>query len=211
MKIAAFNVELQSSRQFTQSFEVRERLELWRDSTPSPGRAEVNISDAARRAQRADGAAAKAQLFALQGGAMQADPSLADQAQATAGAELDDAVDNDPQLSMLIRLIEVLTGEPVRRFRMSDLEGAASADTGADATLPAQSATTAALPPAPRAGFGLEYDFSASYTESETTSFSAAGVVRTADGAEIRFELGFRCRGAIANRCHSACAPETRV
>ncbi len=191
MKIAAFNVELQSSRQFTQSFEVRERLELWRDSTPSPGRAEVNISDAARRAQRADGAAAKAQLFALQGGAMQADPSLADQAQATAGAELDDAVDNDPQLSMLIRLIEVLTGEPVRRFRMSDLEGAASADTGADAALPAQSATTAALPPAPRAGFGLEYDFSASYTESETTSFSAAGVVRTADGAEIRFELGF--------------------
>ncbi|MHB1372516.1 MAG: hypothetical protein ACYC5W_11280 [Thauera sp.] len=44
---------------------------------------------------------------------------------------------------------------------------------------------------APRFGFGIEYDFSATYTESEQTAFSAAGVVRTADGAEIRFELGF--------------------
>ncbi|HQV09129.1 MAG TPA: hypothetical protein PLL04_08230, partial [Thauera sp.] len=42
-----------------------------------------------------------------------------------------------------------------------------------------------------RVGFGMEYDFSATYTESEHMSFSAAGVVRTADGAEIRFELGF--------------------
>lgn len=37
----------------------------------------------------------------------------------------------------------------------------------------------------------MEYDFNATYTESEQLSFSAAGVVRTADGAEIRFELGF--------------------
>ena len=209
MKIAAFNVELQSSRQFTQSFEVRERLELWRNSTPSPGRAEENISDAARRAQRADGAAAKAQLFALQGGAMQADPSLADQAQATAGAELDDAVDNDPQLSMLIRMIEVLTGEPVRRFRMSDLEGAASADTGADATLPAQSATTAALPPVPASAsntISMPATPNPRPRASAPPGWSALPMVpRSVSSSALR------CRGAIANRCHSACAPETRV
>ena len=42
-----------------------------------------------------------------------------------------------------------------------------------------------------RVGFGLEYDFSSRFSETETESFAAAGVVRTADGAEIRFELGF--------------------
>ena len=196
MKIAAFNVELQSSRQFTQSFEVRERLELWRDSAPTPGRADVSISDAARRAQGADGAAVRAPFLALQGAVIEAvptqlDPAQADQAQTAAGVELDDAVDNDPRLSMLIRMIEFLTGEPVRRFCMSDLEGASSADTAADAAPSAHAATTPTRQQAPRAGFGLEYDFSATYAESETTRFSAAGVVRTADGAEIRFELGF--------------------
>lgn len=169
MKIAAFNVELQSSRQFSQSSETSERLEVWgRGGVPlSSGTgaeaaagtgagmpAAVQISDAARRAQMADAAAAGAQ--------------------SAPAVELDDILDNDATLSMLIRLIEAMTGQPVRRL---DLRGLGQASAGAGAQQPS--------------GPGFAYDFSATYAESETTTFSASGMIRTADGAEIRFDLGF--------------------
>jgi hypothetical protein len=42
-----------------------------------------------------------------------------------------------------------------------------------------------------RAGFGVELDVRASYVEFERTRFEAQGVVQTADGQTIRFELEF--------------------
>lgn len=172
MKVAASSIELQSSRQFTQSFEMNARLESWRDGAGAAdgGRGQVRISDAALAAQQADASTRESQ--------------------AAAAADLDETADNDPRLSMLIRMIEFLTGEPVRRFDMRDLraaEGAAVADADGRAAATDPGRSTASR----RAGFGLAFDASVAYSESESTSFSAAGVVRTADGAEIRFELGF--------------------
>lgn len=166
MKIATFNVELQSSRQFTQSFETKERLEVWHDKAApqETGHGKVQISDAARLAQQANVSAG--------------------QSQATAATSQNDAIDNDPRLSMLIRMIEYLTGKPVHHFSMSDPQ--AAPDVGAT-----QPNTNAAASGAPRAGFGMEYTASATYSESESTSFSASGVVHTTDGAAVSFELGF--------------------
>jgi len=39
------------------------------------------------------------------------------------------------------------------------------------------------------AGFGVEYDFHESHYEAESTNFSAQGVIKTADGKEISFDL----------------------
>ena len=172
MKIAASSIELQSSRQFSQSTETSERLQVWgrggamsssttnneteagANGASSPGA--VQISDAARRAQLADTTAAGAQ--------------------SAPAVELDDILDNDATLSMLIRLIEAMTGQPVRRLDLRGL-GQASAEAGAQPQQPT--------------GPGFAYDFSSTYAESETTTFSASGMIRTADGAEISFELGF--------------------
>lgn len=182
MKVAAFNVELQSSRQFSQSFEMSERLEVWRDAPAAAsganaaarglavGRPEVQISDAARRAQHADLGASDTQ--------------------AAAETAVDEAIENDPKLSMLLRMIEFLTGKPARVFNARELE-ANGAGLNAEANAPVTPADARAAPQSARAGFGIEYDFNARYTESESTTFSAAGTVRTADGKEIRFELGF--------------------
>ena len=183
MKVAAFNVELQSSRQFSQSFEMNERLEVWRDAPGNAnggnasasrgaavGRPEVQISDAARLAQQADVGTRESQ--------------------ATAETGVDEAIENDPKLSMLLRMIEFLTGKPARVFNARELE-ANAAGLEAGANPPATPADSRAAPPSARAGFGIEYDFNARYSESETTTFSASGTVRTADGKEIRFELGF--------------------
>ena len=83
------------------------------------------------------------------------------------------ASDRDPVLSLIRLLLAQLTGEDVDVFDASDLGGGAAA--------PAASA--------PSAGYGVEYDRRESYTEVERTSFAASGVVQTADGQTINFNL----------------------
>jgi hypothetical protein len=174
MKVAAFSVELQSSHYRAQSLEVSERLEVWRDA-PSPA--------VSRGAAAGDGAQRQGLVQISPAGQI----ALATDA-ATVEAVAEDEIDRDPRLAMLVRMIEFLTGEPVRRFSMRDLEPRAPV-----ADLPAERGIGADEPQGSgrRLGFGLEYDFSAVHSETETTTFGAAGVVRTADGVEIRFELGF--------------------
>lgn len=170
MKIAAFSIDLQSSHHFSQSLQLSERLELWRDApgagaaAEAPGRGAVQISAAAQEALAAESAAVE--------------PTI------------EDELDRDPRLAMLVRMIEFLTGEPVRRFDMRALEPGVASQAGAVPAAP-PSTGREGQGTARRAGFGLEYDLSATYRESERAAFSAAGLVRTADGAEIRFELGF--------------------
>lgn len=85
-----------------------------------------------------------------------------------------DAVDNDPQLSLLRSVIEILTG---RRIKLLDASALASPD------------PTTAEPPPATAGYGIDYQYHESYTEVEATRFAASGVVTTADGREISFNL----------------------
>lgn len=102
---------------------------------------------------------------------------LAQQADEAAGVSVapsrvgfGEGLGSDAQLPLLILLIEAITGQPLRHIGLRlPAEGAALATGGQ--------------------GPGFSYDFSARYEEVETISFSAGGVVRTADGAEISFAL----------------------
>ncbi|QDF97981.1 hypothetical protein CJ010_16310 [Azoarcus sp. DD4] len=163
MKIASASIELQSSHIETRQLAVSERLDMWvgdrtrgnagRNGVDLAGD-QVQLSDKARAAQEADPLAAA-----------------------------DDAAESDPRLSVLIRMIEFLTGKPVKLMRLDDLSDPSSAAQG---TGPSNNASAN-----PRAGFGIAYDYQATYSESEQTEFSATGTVRTADGREISFSLGF--------------------
>ncbi|HSV50842.1 MAG TPA: hypothetical protein VLJ57_01900 [Burkholderiaceae bacterium] len=94
------------------------------------------------------------------------------------------AVENDPKMLLIRAVIEMLTGQEVRR-----LSSHLSAPTPAPATgIKDPNAATATNAPQ-RAGFGLEFDHHEVYEETEQTSFQAQGLVRTADGQEIRFEI----------------------
>lgn len=156
MKIAAANIQLQSSHRETRQFEVSERLEMWSGSQPRTDDAArtdtVTLSDASRAASETE-------------------------ATAEAGETTD-----DPRMTLLMRMIEYLTGKPVRLLKLDDLR---APDTAAASATPDTSTRTASE------GFGLAYDYSASYAEHEHTQFDAEGVVRTADGTEISFRLGF--------------------
>jgi len=98
--------------------------------------------------------------------------------EARAADEADELVDRDPRLALVRRMVEMLTGERVSVFDAEKLKGH-HREQEQDAETPAPA----------RAGYGIEYDYHAVREESEQTAFSAAGVVRTADGREIAFQL----------------------
>lgn len=113
--------------------------------------------------------------------------SIDDQSAADAIESSEDAVRNDPRMRMLIDLIEALTGRKVRLFDSSELAQApapSAPDAGA-----APSAGDNSAPSSPPDGFSLDYQRHDVIEETEATAFVAQGVVRTADGQEIRFEL----------------------
>jgi hypothetical protein len=88
-------------------------------------------------------------------------------------ASLADGIDptaDDPSLTLIRFLLARLTGREMEVFNAASL-GAAQAAALADA------------------GFGAEYERHESYTEAEQTDFSASGIVRTADGKTIGFNL----------------------
>ncbi|THF62517.1 hypothetical protein [Pseudothauera rhizosphaerae] len=162
MKIAAADIQMQSSHLSMTHSQSSERLNMWVGERPAERRSnplqtalasaasQVSLSPDALAAQEADAA------------------RTADDEQ--------DAL--DPSLRVLVRMLEFLTGRPVRLFQADELPRAAGANTSS-----ANAQTSA--------GFGIEYDYSATHAEFEQVAFQAAGTVRTADGKEIRFELGF--------------------
>lgn len=170
MRIDAASLQLTSARVATREFSQQTSLRAWvgerpPDSPASPGNAAVKISAAARASAQADAASAAAP----------------DAAQAIDDAA--EAVERDPRMRMLLSLIELLTGRPARRLRVQE-DGSSP-----EAAAPRPAEDAAAAPPAPRAGFGLAFTQHTVYEETESTQFSAEGVVRTADGQQIRFQV----------------------
>jgi hypothetical protein len=161
------------------------RRNLLVDGT-SPTLSVATISLAAQvlaaRAQ-AEGAASPSPAAALVANASSA---ISETKAAAEEQASDDGI--EPRLRMLVSLIERLTGQPVRVFSAESLRDPRAATSTA---VSQTSLVTASADPAatPRAGWGLSYDRHDMRVETEQTQFNAQGVVRTADGREIRFDL----------------------
>jgi hypothetical protein len=96
-------------------------------------------------------------------------------------ADPDEALELDLRYLLVKRMVEQLIGHEIRHLRASDLRAAPPA------APPAPAAAGASAPQA--AGFGIEYERHESHYEAEQTQFSAQGMVKTADGRAIRFQL----------------------
>lgn len=101
------------------------------------------------------------------------DAGKAKHAAQTKAADEADPADNDPRMLLIRRMLEMLTGRQVKVYRPEA----------------APDAPQVATPDRTQTGFGVEYDYHAVREESEATRFSAQGVVKTADGKEIAFQL----------------------
>ena len=96
-------------------------------------------------------------------------------------------VENDPKLRLIRLMVEMISGHKIQIYSAAAQANATSL--AAATTASSQTAMQQASPPPQRAGFGIEYDRHEVRTETEMTSFQAAGVVRTSDGKEINFQL----------------------
>ena len=175
MKIAADSVTLAASHTASSHQTVRESLRAWvGDRRP----------DFEGREKAGSTAAAVAASFT----SISAAGMSAAQAAAVAPQAVDDAADaaeHDPHLSLLLAVVEMLTGHKIRLMHLSDMQADAS-----PVEIHAPDSTSPQTAQAPkRAGFGIEYDRHEVRDESEQTSFQAEGKVRTADGKEIDFKL----------------------
>ena len=163
MKIASATLQMASSHLSAQHRESKESLKMW------VGQQRPNFAgEETRRRPQTDTV------------------TLSDAGKNTQSAESADeatnaAVDKDPRLSLIRAMLEFFTGRQIQVFDATDMQKLP--DT------PANPESQASSAPPPPAGYGIEYDYHASYTETEQTSFAASGSVKTADGREISFKL----------------------
>ena len=176
MKIAASALHLDALHQRQESYSQSTSLRAWRDAptdraAPSPSTppatspARVSLSEAGRKAQ-------------------------ADESNTTSAIEdAAQAAENDPRLSLLRALIALLTGKDPLSLSLSDFASATETSADAPASETPTAAPSQANAGAPAVGWGVEFSQSVQYSESESMSFSASGMIRTADGQDIRFDL----------------------
>jgi hypothetical protein len=96
----------------------------------------------------------------------------------------EDPVEGDPKLLLIQILIEKLTGQKIKLTRVK-LDGESP-------DLPDPPPREAPSNQPERAGWGVRYELHETYLEKEETAFRAGGIVRTADGQEVRFALDLR-------------------
>ncbi|MFT3850810.1 MAG: VCBS repeat-containing protein [Propionivibrio sp.] len=169
MKIASSALQLESSHLKSQRHEIHESLRSWVGGNRRP-----DFEGTGRATSSPPSAIAQ---FSPEAKAAQSNET------STVEDNLE-AVNNDPMLRLIRAMISMLTGREVEVFDASELNVNTPAPGVTD---PNQSA--AAQTQQQPAGYGVEYDYSESYTESEQTTFEATGMVRTEDGKEIHFDL----------------------
>jgi hypothetical protein len=162
MKIAASSVQLAATHTAIERHQRRESLTAWRDE-PARRRPVPAIS---RAGQEALATAAQAKR-----GASVAEPSA--EAIAT----------DDPKLTIMLLLIEKMTGRRIKLFRPEQVDR--PCECAQPAVEPAE--TVESAPRNERLGWGMVHESHESHHEVEKTAFAASGLIRTADGQEIEF------------------------
>ncbi len=164
MRITDSAISFQSQHTSTLALEASQSLQVWGNGVA--------------------GEAVEASAMPQISGEGQAALAAESSAQAAPADDSADAVSGDPRLLLIRTLVEMLTGQKIRVMSLSDVSPAAPASNLADAESALQSVNSG------RAGWGIAYDARASISETEQTTLSAQGVVRTADGREISFTVG---------------------
>lgn len=196
MRIAEASINLAASHQLKQEDQERESYQFWRGgqiqqqresmrTTLAQSDMTMNMSDkgtgrglvleSRNTKQQAVAVEISSQTRGLQ-------PQMA---VVGAGAgEIEEPLD-DLRLNLFKLLIENLTGRKIEVMAPGDVQPPVGAV--------AMSASSDAMPQvdsgADPVGWGLAYDYYESYYEYESTSFSAQGIVKTADGKEISIDL----------------------
>lgn len=91
-----------------------------------------------------------------------------------------DTTEVDPKLQLLKMVVEALSGHEIHVMSAQDMQPVT-------VSTPVIPTADGAAPAS--AGYGLAYDMTQTYFESETVNFSAQGVIKTTDGASVPFRV----------------------
>lgn len=182
MRISDSTIQLASSHSSVEFYQRQESLTLWRQGRSPATSQQVDGQDDQLKDQ-AQTLADQAAKVSLSEQAQQAAAAIA----TTSSAEVEGLGEEgelmeDLNMRILRTLFEKLTGRRFRMLNFGALQSAYHANTAAQA---AQAQPTEPV----RAGWGVDYQRREVYHESESTQFSAAGVVTTADGQQIEIGL----------------------
>jgi hypothetical protein len=210
MRIEQSTVALASQRQASTLDSTRASLEAWVGNRPSsaanstavsaPGstgmptiaRISAQALAAARAAQQAVAATSSVKSAARQ--MLTSGASIAGNgAAAPAEPDASDPTISDPNLSVLVLLIERLTGHKIHLIHPGDMtanadpRAAAAGQQAAQAV--AQSGTGSTPSAAQSAGWGVALHVEQVHRETETTAYTATGTVQTTDGQTVSFDF----------------------
>lgn len=197
MKIAQSAMVLNSAQFRSSSVSVREHLQAWVGERPAQTGTAPDLS-ASRNLLTKTGTlspltqrlsdwapyTASSTRLATSPGATQAT-----QAAPALDATAKDTPSIDPRMLTLARMIEAITGQPVRLMNLPDLQ--APSPQAVPAALPSGATPAAAPAPAGNAasGWGLVYERSEMRTEQQQVQVQAQGTVHTTDGRTISITL----------------------
>ena len=166
MKIASAQLQMASAHASQQEHSIRESMRMWVGQ------------------QRPDFAAGNPRNSPDRNPVTISDAGKAAQSADDIKKNIDDAVNKDPELNLIRDMLEFITGDKIKLFDSAELEAHFEQTHVQSAEVAAATSQTQAS-----SGYGLEYDYHESYTETEQTSFSASGTVKTTDGREISFNI----------------------
>ena len=173
MKIASAALQMEASHHQQQSHEIKTSVRSWSTNRSTTSAEQSTLTTAS------------SVLLSESGKALQSNESAAIQ------KGIDDA-ESDPKLRMIRSLVAMLTGKAIKSLSASALQhedSAPTVQTTATPTTPTTTSTPTTPTTSQPTAFAFEYTRRESYSESEQTSFSAAGVVNTADGQQINFSV----------------------
>lgn len=193
MIITGSNVALASQHTLIEQESRQESLRIWKDGQP------VQERTAGQTPQQGGGFVLQIKQdqisISAQAQSLWASSSPSRGTREAAGPgetgifELSDA--DKQKIALIERMLEMLTGKKVK-LRLLDSTACDRKQPAIDAGLRTGSSGTAQggqSPTVRRFGWGMSYELHEQRFESEKTSMQAAGVVRTADGREIRFAM----------------------
>ena len=163
MKIDSSSVDLASQHTSVDSQSVRESLRVW----SGHHRPDVDSGSA--------GAARPSSVVSISDTARALQSRVGSQAEAVDDSK--SAVESDPRMQLIIRMIEALTGRKVNLF------------SGLDLTPDTRKQQPSSQNGPRRQGFGLEYSYHRETYQFEQTTFSAQGMINTSDGRRVQFDL----------------------
>lgn len=172
MKIESSNILLSGQHSAIEKHTLKESLRMW------VGDQRPDFEGRQAPARNAAPASAIVNLSPEGKAAAQADSS-----KQTAAVDSEKELEKDSRYLLIKLMVEALTGKQLKLVKMEEVQPDQAAQNIRD---PNQ----AAAPDQPRpAGYGVEYDRHETHYEFEQTTFSATGIVTTADGKEIKFDL----------------------